>query len=282
MSDTPSNQKLPSRDPKKDNSSLPLGPLIETAETLVKDDRFINWLSRHVVFGNLFVTVLATYSGFSIVEKIYPKSIDPNIVRKSEVCHEQQFLTDDPPITSTTILTVPQGLQATNLLFGCSYVTQAGEKLPNIYMQLRPISEIYLKDNKYQEEKITKAAMEGLCRNPDFYVPSLEEQGFNQNEFDFLEQGLEFNEQATNVYPVFRLTCKYGVRKKSQSSSQNQPPNGLSDFGTGVVSEAKVGMNMDKNYCERLFSDRNLIKATYHDYNDPYSWFCTNPDFDKN
>jgi hypothetical protein len=281
MSNTPSGHQPPNSDPNQNANSPSLGSLLETAERLIKNDGFIDWLSRHVVLGNLIFTVLATYSGVSIVERVYPRSIDPNVVSKNEVCRKQ-LSTADSSTTSPSVLTVPQGLQATNLLFGCSYITQAGEKLPNIYMQLRPIPESYLVGNKYQEEPITKEAMEGLCRNPDFYVPKLEEQGFKQNEFNFLEQGLELNEKATNVYPVFRLACKYGVTRTSQGDIQNEPDNSGSNFGGGVVSEAKTGIRMDEDYCQRFFSDRNLTKATYHDYNDPESWFCTNPDFNKN
>lgn len=282
MSNTPSSQQPPNPDPNQNANSSSLGSLLDAAGKLIKNDGFIDWLSNHIVLGNLIFTVLATYSGVSIVERIYPKAIDPNVVSKNEECRKQ-LPTVAPSATSSSVLPVSQGLRATNLLFGCSYMTEAGEKLPSIYMQLQPIPESYLvnNNNPYPEEKITKEVMEGLCRNPDFYEKKLKEKGFKQSEFNFSEQGLEFHEKATNVYPAFRWSCKYRVTKK-QDASQNKPQDSQASFGGGAVLEVKTGMSMDEDYCKRSFSDRNLTKATYHDYNDPNSWFCTNPDFDKN
>lgn len=126
----------------------------------------------------------------------------------------------------------------------------------------------------YREIKIEERDLNVLCGDPTIYLPRLREKGYDQSEYNFIDQGAVLLEggKVENIYPVFRWVCQYELIAKNQINLPQKP-------GKSFVIIVNTGLDMDRDLCQRKYEQDNLIKATYHDYNDPNSWYCTNTEF---
>lgn len=265
MSNTPNGQQNPD-----------LLRLLNEIKGLVGNEGLVNWLSRHVVLGNLLFALLAGYSGLNIFERFTQKSVDPDLVSKKYLCTEQLqgFDTEDfsganPSNTEISSLPVRQGLSATNLVFGCRYESSEKGSLQDVYMQLQAIPEklILAQEKEYIEREIEEKDLDAVCRNERFFLKELEKRGRSRDEYKITPEGVKFDYGATNVYPVFRWECSYAIGSKDQSEEDGFISKGSTEL---------IGLDLDKYHCEETYG-KDLSKATYHDYNDPYSWYCANP-----
>jgi len=242
--------------------------LLKGVGGLAGNEGFIGWLGRHIVLGNLIIVTLASYTGINILERFIPKSADPNLISKKELCEQLpgsgnniKELSGTNQSTEVEVLEVVQD----DWQFGCSYQLPGGDT--DVYMQLKAVPKELLPDSDYNQESIDTATLNAVvCYNKDFYTSELESRGRSEDTYRISPKGAVLDKDAKDVYPVFRWKCSYETELKAQNESRDKP-------GKDILF---VGMNLDTDYCEPEHGEE-LYKASYHDYNDPYSWYCTNP-----
>ena len=277
----PNTQQTPPDPP--DNEELL--KFLKELKGLIRNDSILSWLRRHAVIGNLILAILTTYSGVNVADWFIPEpeTIDPDKISKQEICEgqRQQLTIQGVSIVSDNVQTrdVPSNLsQISEMLVSCKYLKEDGERISETVVQVQHIPIDLLKNSQYEEEPVGRDALEGLCRSSEFYIPKLEEDGYSKEEYDPIPKGLRYQEESTNVYPVFRWGCDYELRRINQANSNGS---GAAVSGNAVTNTITTGISMDEDYCQKQFSNRGLNKATYHNYSDPYSWFCTNTEFDS-
>lgn len=157
-----------------------------------------------------------------------------------------------------------QNVVISNLLIGFVLITTGVD----VYQKVHPTT--------YSEQSIDQDVFNSLCKDKEVYESKLAEkrpQGKPDSHPDVPIEALGASlSNAEDVYPVFRWRCRYKVNSQAPLEQTEYP-----QYGETVSHIVYTGIDLD-SYCEEKFSDRNLTKATYHDYQDPNSWYCTNPD----
>ncbi len=116
---------------------------------------------------------------------------------------------------------------------------------------------------KYDEIRISQTVLENICTNPNIYIKKLKEEGINLDQYVTNPSLIQRN-NIPNIYEVFRWKCRYAFNAK----------------GKGKFSQDDKYLSLDLDeYCETEFKGKTQTKSTYHHYNDPYSWYCVNPNF---
>ncbi len=233
---------------------------------------FKNWLNnnkQNFIVRNFILIVLATYGG---VNFLAPSSSGTS----DEIC--QEFNKDQS--NEINVISPPNNATVPHLKFGCEYITSSGEK-QTLYVQYKALREV---KHNYKQEPIEERHRQVLCGNPSIYLPKLQEKGYSETEYNFIDEGavLLEGEKVQNIYPVFRWVCQYELTKKTPDDSPNLDNNNELEFGNGLSTIVTIGIDMDKKFCQQRFGEMNLNKATYHDHNDPHSWYCTNTEFNLN
>jgi hypothetical protein len=150
-------------------------------------------------------------------------------------------------------------------LFNCEYIMQRdneNSKLENIDVVLYPMFADLTKDTKYDEHPIK---MENVCRS-DYITKKLTgeiREKDPKQEIKLVPKGPILQEYR-DIYPVFRWECSYEIQRKQKNGRIRRTTEAL-------------GINIDEDYCQQNYPEE-ATKATHHDYNDPYSLYCTRPD----
>lgn len=79
-----------------------------------------------------------------------------------------------------------------------------------------------------------------------------------ESKLEVIEKG-----KAERIWPVFRWRCKYYSVTKSASNSE---------IKRELIKDA--GLHMD-NYCKQIYINSGADKASYHNYGEGESWYCT-------
>ena len=129
----------------------------------------------------------------------------------------------------------------------------------------------------YDHVSIEKEGMEKkVCDNPDFQEAKLGKT-YPGNEYNIRSQGVQYRKERVEVLPAFRWACRYKITAKTDSS-QNSLGEG-SDASSNLSgsplnqNDELVGLSLDEFHC----TGEDLSKAVYLDFEDPYSWYCVNP-----
>lgn len=164
-----------------------------------------------------------------------------------------------------------------DLLFGCKVLASDGQKIgENHYIRLQFIPESSLTYMAYEEQRIIKSDFAEVCENEDHYLDKLKRQNITKESHHINPLGVEYRGDAAenkSVYPVFRWKCVFQTKLKEQEDSKDEVK-----YAGDTYSTIYTGISMDEFYCQTHFTSKKLTKATYHDYNDPNSWYCTTPD----
>ena len=230
-------------------------------------------LSAYPLFGNLAIALLlggVAASGYFLFDKadqINPASMCQQLSTSSKV-RAQLNHADSLQITSAE----PIATQQEDALFSCEFnVVTASDNREN----REKVSVVYqvVRDDLVRsiaDEKIARQVLENICEDESYYTQALASQGYDPKLHEVKLGGLVLEDEANNeVYPVFRWKCQYQLVAKDNKKTNKptiQAPNYL------------VGLDLDK-YCEDNFTDKGLIRARYHHYNDPNSLYCVNPNF---
>ena len=128
----------------------------------------------------------------------------------------------------------------------------------------------------YDHESITHANMTEVCNNSDFQDAKLGGR-YPTDEYNITSHGAKYREGKIEVFPVFRWACKYTITEKEdnrQNSLVEESDNYSKPSGSELIPGDKwVGLSLDEFYCEG-----RLDTSAYLDFEDPYSWYCVNPD----
>lgn len=270
MPNTPNNQ------PPNSNDNDALLNLLTEVKGLARNDGLVSWLSRHVLIGNFILTVLTSYGLFNVVDMFLPESIDPDLISKTKECEKR--LEDSNAKVVVLSSSELQNTTDLDVLYGCRYIDEeANEVQETEYMRLQPVRKEALEDNEYREEEITKANLDAICDNEEYFLPKLSSQ-FPPETHTIEPKGADYKEDAKEVYPVFRWACNYSVSKKVDGAAQDLN-DGSGSSGSGVGPQSvSTGISLDEHYCIPTYKSLELSKATYQDFNDPNSWYCTKTD----
>jgi hypothetical protein len=122
----------------------------------------------------------------------------------------------------------------------------------------------------YEETRISDLSTS--CKNYFVYQGQKEKQDLEAKMSiqpkRILEAKLEPMSNAANIWPVFRWKCRYysAPRSGSPSASERKPPE------KQLLLE--IGLDLD-SYCKAYYKNSGADKASYHDYEDASSWYCT-------
>jgi hypothetical protein len=245
--------------------------------SLIKDllRRLLNFASNHVLITIFVSALLFNFTGYNLAgiqnpidqtqicqrfeekinqygnsEKIVPFTLNNNDSNDLRISKEKKFLP-----------------------FGCEYtiLKQNGDSSSNkLYIDLRPLFYSLVSRGSYNEKEIPKKDLdEVICNDERTFISELTESGIKTGEYNINPKGAVLL-NSDDVYPVFRWTCKYEISRKRKDA-------GVKDQYQSNFEPKYIGLDLDNDYCDRLYREIGLIKATYHDYNDPYSWYCTQP-----
>lgn len=268
----------PNNQPPNSNDNDALLNLLTEVKGLAKNDGLVSWLSRHVLVGNFILTVLTSYGLFNVVDMFLPESINPDLISKKEECEKRLKEPNAKAVLLPADLSELQNNTDLDVLYGCRYIDEEAKEVQETeYMRLQPVREESLEGNEYREEKITKANLDAICDNEKYFLPKLSSQ-FPSETHTIEPKGAEYKEDAKDVYPVFRWACNYSVSEKANGAAQDLKSNSASS-GSGVGPQSvSTGISLDEDYCMPTFNSLELNKATYQDFNDPNSWYCTKTD----
>lgn len=117
----------------------------------------------------------------------------------------------------------------------------------------------------YRREKIksqlyeVKIDFQDVCKQEFIYEKI---QGI-KNKIPYEKLGSKYIEEYDSVWPIFRWRCLYRLKTKEADLFQN------------TKDTPKIGMDLDRYCKEKYPGDKE--KASYHDYKDKDSLYCTRP-----
>ncbi|BAY07460.1 serine/threonine-protein kinase [Calothrix sp. NIES-2098] len=121
------------------------------------------------------------------------------------------------------------------------------------------------RDRIYQNDNEVAINMRDVCQSNIIYqdIPEIKQIGI----INIQKLGPHYEDEFTDVWPVFRWVCLYKIKSK-RSGYQFEVP--ASDRNA----TKRVGMDLDA-YCRWKYPDKD--KASHHDYNDHNSLRCVRP-----
>lgn len=162
------------------------------------------------------------------------------------------------------------------LPFHCEYSIELDNKkyYQQIYLRHSPVFSEYINEN-YKKNGI-KMNMPGVCKHPSMKKQMIEHARKNNSFYDekkgdFIKAGKpEFLKGKTYAYPVHRWVCHYSIQRQVKGVQPASDLGGTSDFA--------IDLNL-KDYCLKKSLDEgtNFKEPHYHDYDNPYSFYCTDP-----
>ncbi len=226
----------------------------------------------NLVFTNIILAFVAGFGGMNIARVLGNKSSD--MIAPDEICKE---LNTELVVKEVNVISSPSDANVDNVKFGCEYITQTGEK-QTVYIKINALDEV---KHNYQQIPIEEKHLHVLCGDSRLYLPKLQEKGYSEYEYNFIDEGavLLEGESIQSLYPVFRWVCQYELTEKIPDNSSNIDNNNELKFGNASSTIVRTGIDMDNDLCRRKYKQQNLIKASYHDHTDPHSWYCTNTEF---
>ena len=128
----------------------------------------------------------------------------------------------------------------------------------------------------FEHQRITKENMDSVCSDKEFYEQKLRSD-YSPEKGDVIEPlGAKYREEEKDVYPVFRWACEYAI-DRGKDVSQNALDEEVHISGSEASPDYKyTGISLDEYYCQSNF--KKFTKATYLNFEDPDSWYCTNTD----
>ena len=151
-----------------------------------------------------------------------------------------------------------------NYIFRCIYKDKNSDNTVKLLINLHPHFSNHFAERHNERLIVIEEVNEQICKNKNFYEKELEKdiEG-NLDNYLINAKGIKLLENQ-NIYPVFRWNCEYEYKKRGRQYENTR------------FQKSHIGLNLDKDYCEKNFASEGLTKSTYHDYKNPYSWFCTN------
>ncbi|MEP0913077.1 hypothetical protein NDI45_19375 [Leptolyngbya sp. GB1-A1] len=237
---------------------------------------FIEWLDRSGVIGfsqrntlaiNLALLIFGVVTGTKVPQILNSPGINQESICKRYVTNARQKLDDDVSEVKITVKPNEQPQDKRNILFSCEYSIESrssnsaqttfsiqASAVPNELLQV-----------EYKEEKIPIGELKSMCED---YQPQDLTGFYDSKKYNIEKLGLVLTDNP--VYPVFRWKCRYGLTPKDSNNLDRPGPQ---------IPPINVGLDLDNKYCKKNFGKEKLTKASYHNYNDPYSLYCVNPDF---
>lgn len=152
-------------------------------------------------------------------------------------------------------------------LFNCEYTIQKDNEEPKpetfVVMPQLLLADLAKDTKSYDEYSIN---MEDVCRS-DYITKKLTgeiREKDPKQEIKLVPKGAILQKEYRDIYPVFRWECNYEIQRKQKNGRIRRTTEAL-------------GISIDEDYCQQNYREQ-ATKATHHDYNDPYSLYCTRPD----
>lgn len=241
--------------------------------------KVLSLLLAHPVIGNALLGILIFYTGSSFAKEIVSKE-NTEVIKAADVCEktkrsvaEQLSISPSESIDREQLSVSSAGEFSEGLkdpLLSCTYKVETGKD----YQHSEEVFALSYKmvpeglTENIEEEKITTGELESICRDKEVFEKQLALKYGNLLKWNIKELGLELIDEPA-IYPVFRWKCSYRLTSSLNQKQQKEP--GPSDV-------EHIGLNLN-DYCSEKYGDRGLTEAKYHDYRDPSSLYCVDPNF---
>jgi hypothetical protein len=282
----PDSSSKPDPDSSSKANNLSLSNLFSKISNLPIDDLinnrfFAHFFSNHPFIANsLIVLILLLSSGnlyqILINNKVSESKFQEQVCQNNKEIIEEHLKIEEesskPKISPQVI--VDNNNEMDFLPFHCEYSIELDNKKysQQIYLRNSPVFGEYL--NQTYNNNGIKMNMADVCKHPSIkkqMIKDAQNNSYNEKNGDIIKPGKpELLKTKTYAYPVHRWVCHYSIQKQVKGV-QTTP-------GLGSTNDYKIDLNL-KDYCLKKSTDENtnFSEPHYHDYENPYSFYCTDP-----
>ncbi|MBW4556161.1 MAG: hypothetical protein KME59_09500 [Trichormus sp. ATA11-4-KO1] len=251
-----------------------------TISNLINNPFFAHYLKNHPFIANSLIFLIILLSGGNLYQILINNKIS-DLEFQTQVCQNNQKLIEEHLAIkeeASNINILPQVIVDNNsninfLPFYCEYSIEINNKKysEQIYLRRSPIFAEYINEAYHKNE--IKMNMIDVCQHPimkeQMKLDAKSNHFYDEKKGDIIKAGKpEILKEKTYVYPVHRWVCHYSIQR---------PVKGV---GSHLISRHYSKIDLDlKPYCSKKASDegRNFVEPHYHDYDNPYSFYCTDP-----
>ncbi len=195
-------------------------------------------------------------------ELINKETICENFVKQIQ---DQNYLQSNRDVSLNKVSELSDQEKNNNeYLFSCEYtITKNDSTNTNkIIVGLRYLSSDFIKNNNSDEYKIN---VDEICKDPSIQKKHKDQIRKSPAEnIQITSLGAKLLDKQ-DVWPVFRWVCEYEISERQRD-------------GRIQIRKEGLGLSLDDDYCRKKYLDEKVTKASHHDYNNPYSLYCTRPD----
>jgi len=249
--------------------------------SLINNTFFAHYFNNHPFIANSLIFLIILLSGGNLYQILISNKISDSKFQ-NQVCQNNQKLIDEHleiEEESSKKDILPRVIVDNNsdmdfLPFHCEYSIELDNKKysKQIYLRHLPVFSEYINES-YKKNGI-RMNMKEVCQHP--IMKNQMKSHAKSNNFiydekkgDIIKAGNpEILKWKTYAYPVHRWVCHYSIQKQVKG---DQPP-----YPGGT--NPRIDLDL-KPYCLKKSLDEgtNFKEPHYHDYDNPYSFYCTDP-----
>lgn len=251
-------------------------------DKLISNTFFAHYFNTHPFIANLSIFLIMLLSGGNLYQiltsnKIFELNLQNQVCQNNQQLIKEQLETEKKS-SKTNILQqvkVDNNSNMDFLPFHCEYSIELDNEksFQQIYLRPSPVFGEYI--NEDYKNNGSKMNMPEVCKHPSMKKQMIDaakkNSSYDEKNGDIIKQGKpELLKGKTYAYPVHRWVCHYSIQKQVKGVQPVPDLGGTSDF--------TIDLNL-KDYCLKKSKDEgtNFKEPHYHDYDNPYSFYCTDP-----
>jgi hypothetical protein len=252
-------------------------------DNLINNTFFAHFFNNHPFIANSLIFLIILLSSGNLYQILISNKVSDSKFQE-QVCQNNKLLIEErlqiqeesskPKISPRVI--VDSNSDMDFLPFHCEYSIELDNNKysEQIYLRHSPLFGEYINQN-YNKNGI-KMNMADVCKHPSIKKQMIEDAKKNNPSYqekngDIIKAGNpELLKRKTYAYPVHRWVCHYSIQRQVKGG---QPAPGLVS-----TNDFAIDLNL-KDYCLKKSKDEDtdFSEPHYHDYDNPYSFYCTDP-----
>ncbi|MDZ8257018.1 hypothetical protein [Nostoc sp. ChiQUE01b] len=243
---------------------------------------FAHFLSNHPFIANLLIFLIVFLTSGNLYQNFIISRISDSTYQ-NKICQETIKLIEEELEIKKKSGTVTGSYKAfedsknVNLLpFSCEYSIEEENKnisKKEIYLRYTPVFGEYINEEYNKKRADKKMEMNEVCKHSTIVVQmekyAKDNSLFDKSKGDTIKPGrAEILTNKPHAYPVHRWVCHFSVSKKTKEVKPS----------LGGGNDYMIDLNLEP-YCRIKASEDNnkFTVPHYRDYDNPYSFYCTNP-----
>ncbi|MDZ8065095.1 MAG: hypothetical protein RMY64_05555 [Nostoc sp. DedQUE08] len=260
------------------NSIFPNSPYFK----FINNTFFAHFLSNHPFIANSLIFLIIFLTGGNLYQKLIINKISDSTYQ-NKICQETIKLIEEELETNNKSGTVTVSYKAFEdnknvslLPFICEYSIEDEKKnisKRDIYLRYTPVFSEYINEEYIKKSAGKKMEMNEVCKHSTIVVQmqkyAKDNSLFDKSKGDTIKPGrAEILTNKPHAYPVHRWVCHFSVSKKTKEVKPS----------LGGGNDYMIDLNLEP-YCRIKASEDNnkFTVPHYRDYDNPYSFYCTNP-----